>query len=439
MKRRDHHLTDIVDAGVDAIRETTIPDCPRPATRSTLIDAGKDLDQATLLHITYQRRTIVKRVTQASIAAIVLVLVVPLALGLFFHQNGNIVFADAVKQIRNAQSATWTTVFVTQAWNRDKSKTWLQKNVWKSYYKKPGRHRTERLDGHGAIESIEIDDPVSGKRLELSPKAKRARTINRSPLPAEEQGSLSDPLTRLKGKLDGDSVSLGKKQLDGREVVGFRVLHGKSRPDSSVDLWVDAKSGQLIYVLLPGAHKFDPETDPIRNNPPDKVHSSRSVALIMRDIAFDVKLDDSLFSFEPPQQFSQEVREKHEPTEKDVVEWFGILAQAHGGVFPEQIRESIDKLNEFLRKKERDRTPAERKLVDQQNLADQGLVYPYPIYRFVSRLPRGDWHYEGNGIKLGDRSKGIFWYRPKGSKSFRVVYGDLSVKDIAAEDLPKQH
>jgi hypothetical protein len=440
MTRQDNPPTDIVTAAVDAVRETPVPSGPPPGLESTLVAAGQGLEQSAVLHITYQRRRIVKRTVQASIAAVVLLIVVVLTSGLLFRELGNIAFADVAQRIRNAQSATWTTVFVTKDWNQNRSKTWLEKHVMKSYFKAPARRRIERLGQQGEIESVEIDDPLAGKHLELSPQRKRARTINRNPLAAAELGPLAtDPLTRLKERLDGQATSLGKKQFEGRQVTGFRVLQNKSDPESSADLWVDAKSGQLVYVLLPGAHKFDPETDPARNNPPGEPFFKDLAAVVMRDIAFDVKLDDSLFSFEPPPQFSNEVRTKHEPTEKDVVEWFGVLAKTHGGVFPQQIKESIEKLNQLLKKERNDRTPEENKLVDQQFLADQGLVHPYPIVRFVYRLPRGDWHYAGSGIKLGDGSKAIFWYRPKGSNAFRVVYGDLSVKDVAAENLPSSH
>jgi len=50
---------------------------------------------------------------------------------------------------------------------------------------------------------------------------------------------------------------------------------------------------------------------------------------------------------------------------------------------------------------------------------------------------QGTGHYAGQGIKLGDASKAIFWYQPEGSKTWRVVNGDLSVRDVAPEDLPK--
>jgi hypothetical protein len=50
---------------------------------------------------------------------------------------------------------------------------------------------------------------------------------------------------------------------------------------------------------------------------------------------------------------------------------------------------------------------------------------------------QGEWHYAGNGVKFGDAETAIFWYQPEGSETYRVIYGDLSVKDVAAENLPK--
>ena len=52
---------------------------------------------------------------------------------------------------------------------------------------------------------------------------------------------------------------------------------------------------------------------------------------------------------------------------------------------------------------------------------------------------KGDWHYAGDGVKLGDAERAIFWYKPKGSKTYEVLYGDLRiVKDVQQKDLPKR-
>ncbi|MGD0516208.1 MAG: hypothetical protein ABSA26_01615 [Thermoguttaceae bacterium] len=43
--------------------------------------------------------------------------------------------------------------------------------------------------------------------------------------------------------------------------------------------------------------------------------------------------------------------------------------------------------------------------------------------------PEADAHYAGKGVKLGAADRPIFWYRPKDSKKYRVIYADLSVRD----------
>jgi hypothetical protein len=61
-----------------------------------------------------------------------------------------------------------------------------------------------------------------------------------------------------------------------------------------------------------------------------------------------------------------------------------------------------------------------------------------PGFVFVLVLKdENDWHYVGEDVKLGDGDSPICWYKPTGSETYRVIYGDLSVKDIAPEDLPK--
>jgi len=61
-----------------------------------------------------------------------------------------------------------------------------------------------------------------------------------------------------------------------------------------------------------------------------------------------------------------------------------------------------------------------------------------PGFIFVQLLKaENDWHYMGKNVKLGDSESPVCWYRPEGSETYRVIYGDLSVKDVAPENLPK--
>jgi hypothetical protein len=434
MNKPEYQKDDIVDAAIEALRDSPVPDGPPAELLSTLLDAGGVIDEKTRLHLNHNRKTIVKRLKQASLAAAVMIVAGTLLFSWWFDQSGSVAFAKAAAQIRNAKSATWTYVFVRKVSNEDKSKTWHQTNIHKAYYRAPGLNRLERLDENGDVKHVEIDDAIAGVHLEFWPKEKRARIVNRGPIAEKDRKHLSDRLSILTRHLDGKTASLGKKKIDGHEATGFRVLQSKADPNTSADLWVDAKTSELLYVLVPGAHKFDPETDAARNNPPGKRHEFVASALIMRDVKVDANLDDALFSLQPPAGYSTENKTKHEPTEKDVEEWFGILAECHEGLFPEKIRIGVDRINAILKKNRK--TPAEKRILDHGNLADLGLVYTFPIDRFVHHSGGAEWHYAGKGVRSGDKTKAIFWYRPTGSKTFRVIYGDLSVKDVAAKNLP---
>jgi outer membrane lipoprotein-sorting protein len=56
---------------------------------------------------------------------------------------------------------------------------------------------------------------------------------------------------------------------------------------------------------------------------------------------------------------------------------------------------------------------------------------------FADELPpEANAHYAGKGVSLGAADTPIFWYRPKDAKQGRVIYGDLSVKDVPLDQLP---
>jgi hypothetical protein len=58
-----------------------------------------------------------------------------------------------------------------------------------------------------------------------------------------------------------------------------------------------------------------------------------------------------------------------------------------------------------------------------QQRVDRGL-------QFANGLPpSADAHYVGKGVSFGAADTPIFWYRPKDSKNYRVIYADLSVRD----------
>jgi hypothetical protein len=58
---------------------------------------------------------------------------------------------------------------------------------------------------------------------------------------------------------------------------------------------------------------------------------------------------------------------------------------------------------------------------------------------FEDRVVENSLRYLGKAVKLGDKDRIVCWYKLKDGKeaeTYRVVYGDLSVKDVAPKDLP---
>ena len=56
---------------------------------------------------------------------------------------------------------------------------------------------------------------------------------------------------------------------------------------------------------------------------------------------------------------------------------------------------------------------------------------------YTMLTPENDPHYVGGGVKLGTPDRPILWYKPTGAPKYRVIYADLSVKEMAPEDVKK--
>jgi hypothetical protein len=218
-----------------------------------------------------------------------------------------------------------------------------------------------------------------------------------------------------------------------------------------MDLWIDVKTKQLVALYQPGADVYDPEHDPARNAPPGDA-SNYSMRRMMgggqEDIRYDVPLDDSLFRLQPPEGYSVEVKPGDRVTEKEMIRYLGIVADFNDKTFPDEAFSSwklLDKIDRARKKPRKDLTTAERTLLD----TDMRYGWRFggstdePILVFFIRDPdttvKNSFRYLGKGVKLGDKGRIVCWYQLKGAKSpntYRVVYGDLSVKDVAPEDLP---
>jgi len=289
---------------------------------------------------------------------------------------------------------------------------------------------------------VTITDIVNSKELVLVLSEKRAM-LHRPNLGLYNPDG---PFVWVKNQLKERNLEwVGKKNTAAGEANIFRTAFRDkaNNCDWSYDFWIDAKTKQLVAVQVPGADIYDPERDPVRKNPSEKEWSvQRPMCSVQHDITFDVELDESLFRLERPEgyAFENKIEPRRELTEKEMVEYLGILADYNDKTFPDQVFPftfTSDRLNKVWEKAKNDRTAAEQKLLETNNYYKKAGLNMMPIAHFVQdHTAQKSFRYLGKGVKFGDKDRIVCWYKLKGSNSYRAVYGDLSVKEVSPEDLP---
>jgi hypothetical protein len=58
-------------------------------------------------------------------------------------------------------------------------------------------------------------------------------------------------------------------------------------------------------------------------------------------------------------------------------------------------------------------------------------------YGFLFAMPPEAWHYAGKDVKLNTPNRPIFWYKLKTDAKCTVIYADLSIKEVPANEAPK--
>jgi len=210
---------------------------------------------------------------------------------------------------------------------------------------------------------------------------------------------------------DGQVEQLGEQVIDGQKAVLFV---GKGQ-NEEVRIWADPQTAHPIRIEAKIGQEF---------------------SFAMKNFEFDAAVDESLVSMDVPDGYTLQKNDiaLGNTTEEDFVESLRIWAEIIGdGTFPEAIgSESAMKQMPVLVQKVNAMQVSEEKGTQIGMGFARGLMFHQMLEN-----QGGKWHYAGAGVKLGDADTPIFWYQPKGSDTYRVIYGDLSVKDVAPEDLPK--
>jgi outer membrane lipoprotein-sorting protein len=275
----------------------------------------------------------------------------------------------------------------------------------------PGRTRQTMPGG-----AVMIMDQHKGKSLTLVPASKTAVMMNitgQSPdQPKEDLLSIFQDLQKEAGEL------LGEQEMDGKTVIGFKT----HVPGADWTIWADPETGMPVRAEC-------------------EMEMFGEMKVVMSDFDFDAELDESLFSITPPEDYTllETQIDASQPTEQDLLDTLRLFAEQAGSRFPKEL--NLEVMVEEITKH---RVSKPSTLVDMAELTKIGMEMGQMMAKFMRGLmfvqqlhADSDWHYFGEGIKLGDANQAVCWYRPEGSESYRVIYGDLSIGDVAGEDLPQ--
>jgi len=383
-------------------------------------------------------RTIIKNPITKFAAAAVIIIAVLIGINQFVGDHSN-VFAQVLEQIEKAETITWKITFYIQVTSKDGKRTWIETETRQQAYKAPGLYREVHFDENGQITHWTITDTVNMEELSVNPGEKRA-TVRELTMAMNPRG----PFVWQKEEMRKRNLEwVGKVETETGEANIFRTAF-RNKADNrnwSYDFWIDAKTKQLVAVQVPGADIYDPENDPLFMNPPhEDGYEKIPICHIQHDIIFDADLDVSLFSLKPPEGYTVQTVCRPQVTEKEMIEYLGILADYNSKTFPDQLSPfafTNDRINKTWDKAEDERTAAEQKLIDTLDHYKMAGLNKMPTGHFIEdHTVKDSFRYIGKGVKLGDKERIVCWYKLKGSNTYRVVYGDLSVRDVAPEDLP---
>lgn len=260
---------------------------------------------------------------------------------------------------------------------------------------------------------------------------------------------------------------LGKKAIDGRQAVGFSV-HNAMNGLGDMTLWADPQTARPIRIEMAG-------------------ELGAKFRMVMNNFRYDVPLDPSLFSLEPPAGYSTQTVDMTMPTEEDLLRTLRTVAEHNKGLLPrslsmnkevmeavmgrqklpmpvmdkstqDRIEAEMNKIaakyggKEKLRAKHGTSLPPEimadimkatTPLIQEQTKKQMRQDMPriqkelQGITFYTSLKPENDAHYAGAGVKLGTPGRPILWYKPTGADKYRVVYADLSVKELTPDETKK--
>ncbi len=203
-------------------------------------------------------------------------------------------------------------------------------------------------------------------------------------------------------------ADLGKREIDGQPAAGFHF----EQEGTSYSVWANATTGLPLQIEITNQRLLG------------------QGKVTVKDFEFDVEI--------PMRQYGMAGylpgHWRWEFSEEELTKALRRWAKRHDGQFPPYLVHQAW----FFNRPDDFRDP-NLSITDKQFAFDGHTQPVVKGIAFANQLPPGDnWHYMGKGMTLDpqDGKTPICWYQPEGSPTYRVIYRNLSIRDVAADKLP---
>ena len=319
-----------------------------------------------------------------------------------FKGGSSNAFAEAMEQLRKVNACTYTMTIKVVG---------MPTMQMKTSFKEPGRMRMEASVLGMSSAATSIIDVNRKKLVVLMHPSKQCLTYDLTGnTTAPQQGSELGLFEELRRIPDSGAQPIGTKEIGGIKAVGFRA----SRAGMSYVIWTDPGKKRIVLVEY--------ENDNVKGMKGE-----------ISDFDFDAQLDDSLFSVDPPKGYTVtdgQSLKMEEPSEEAFIKFLRKWAEnTEGDLFLPSL-DTAGLMKATISRKKTAPNPPMSEFLKQNQENTIGLMFA------MQMTSANDFHYAGEGVALGDAQKPICWYKPTGAQNYRVIYGDLSVRETAPGDLP---
>jgi outer membrane lipoprotein-sorting protein len=272
--------------------------------------------------------------------------------------------------------------------------------------------------GEKTVEMVMIMNHDKGILLTLMKDQKTAKQTRFTDMPKAVRDKMlkeRDQLAEIKRMIRNAEKELGDKTIDGVKTKGFRVNNKRT----VMDIWVDAKTALPIRM--------------------EGEITNAKTKFVLSDIEFVDEINPALFSVKPPKGYKIQPQQTISMTPAGIEDLTGLFktwVALRDGVFPDAIEDGLlADTNAYIRKRKNTGGLSKEDLailakID-ETLTNQG------VGARVLMHTNKTFHYQGKGVKLGDKDTAVLWYKSEGKDKYTVMFGDLSFKRMLEKDLPQ--